>query len=250
MGVTVIPGAAAGGTLTTFSGVWNGLQKQSPLDDDTDYFDDSSLDAAWSEVDHSGTIVSVTEGSDGLALEFTESPGEANVGVYRAAPTHSAYNVTVHLRADIISQTASKPAFGIALADGVASSSNLFTLMFYTGETSYVAVYSWPAYNTGFSLKDRRYDGHGLSAANVFFRFHVTATTVQVLFSTNGRNWVAMEDPYTIAATGLSSIAHVGIVGNMRDTSGDTNYVYSDMYRVDETSDPFEPVGSALQARV
>ena len=249
MGIRSIATAGGGGTLTTFQAVWDPLAAQSPADTDTDYFDDSSLDGSWSEFDL-GSAVTVSEGSDGLKLASTSTAGEAIAGVLKAAPSHSAYNVTIQLRANAVVENYLR--IGLGLTEGTGSTDNVIMhgFLFQSG-TSYpwIEVARFSAYNA-FSARIQYFQNEmGLVADVAYLRAHVTSTTVQFLISANGRNWLAVGDAVTITTHLPGGVTHCGIVCNNNATST-AHDMYSSMYRVDDTTDPFEAIGSALQARV
>ena len=249
MGVRSIATAGGGGTLTTFSAVWYPLAAQSPADTDTDYFDDSSLDGSWTEFDYA-SAVTVSEGSDGLKLASTSTAGEAVAGVLKAAPSHSAYNVTIQIRANAVVENYLR--IGLGLTEGTGNTDNVIIhgFLFQTGSSyPWIEVSKFSAYNAVIGRIQYFQNEMGLAADVAYLRAHVTSTTVQFLISANGRNWLAVGDAVTITTHLPAGISHVGILVNNNSTST-AHDVYSSMFRVDDTTDPFEPIGSALQARV
>ena len=250
MGISSIATAGGGGTLTSFDALWNALAAQSPADSDTDYFSDASLDGSWSEFDLASAVVVTEEASEGLKLASTSTAGEAVAGILKAAPSHSTYNVTAQIRANATVENYLR--VGLALSEGTGSTDNivLHCFLFQSG-TSYpwIEATRFNAYNA-FGARIQYFQNEmGLLADCAYFRCHVTATTMQFLISGNGRNWLAIGDPVTITTHLPGGITNVGICVNNNATST-AHDVYSSMFRIDDTSDPFEAIGSALQARV
>jgi hypothetical protein len=249
MAIRSIATAGGGGTLTTYDAVWNPLAAQSPADTDTDYFTDSSLDASWTEFDYA-SAVTVSEGSDGLKLASTSTAGEAIAGILKAAPSHSTYNITIQIRANAVVENYLR--IGLGLTEGTGNTDNVLIhgFLFQTGSSyPWIEVSKFSAYNAVIGRVQYFQNEMGLAADVAYLRAHVTSTTVQFLISANGRNWLAVGDAVTITTHLPAGISHVGILVNNNATST-AHDVYSSMYRVDDTSDPFEPIGSALQARV
>jgi hypothetical protein len=234
-------GGAGGADLT---GIWNGLIQQSPLHAKTDYFSDSSLDVKWTELDND-TNTTVTEDATGLTIVQTTHAGVGLSGIHEAAPAAAQYLITVDMRLT-----------GVMTGVGGGSVSQMFV----TGDLA-GAPTTAPLVVFGLAWEDVKADVQVVSYSDYnsvatvhlvdvslgivrYFRIAVdnTANTFQFLVSGDGENWVRF---YTLAQASASVTGdpvRIGF-GLNNVNSGSTLKLHSRMFRVDESSDPFLPIG-------
>lgn len=237
--------AAGGGTPAALVGVWNGLKVQDPLNADSDYFDDSSLDAKWTEWDVS-SLVTLTEDSDGLSVSrITGGSGDMN-GLYQAAPSGD-YVVTLHVR--LQATLSDFTGFALLVADDLAANPSTanFAVVSLVHRSSTVAIecatQRWNAYNNfGAALSSSFNVGVGFTELYLRIAVDNTGSNLTTLISTNGRDWTQLWTG-TFAAASITAADSIGICVNNQQSG--TVVLRSNMFRVDASSDPYLSVGGA-----
>ena len=232
-------GAAGGGV----NPVWLGTVKQDPLETESDYFDDSSVDGKWTEWDVDADTT-LSEDAQGLAISHTSGAGGYS-GLVQAAPTDDTFAVTARVRMSR-AKMANFVALGLIMGEDIIT--NPSTASFFTialtgddGDIVEVVAQHWSDYNSFVAI-----DGNLTTGVmnEVFLRWYIdrTAETALPLASDNGRDWWQLADAVSWASGTVTSIDTIGLASN-NGNSGALLIGRSDMFRVDITSDPFLPVG-------
>jgi hypothetical protein len=221
---------------------WDALDPQSPIDDATDYFDDSSVSADWVEIDPDGRIT-LTEDASGIKIQHASAAGQRQCGILKAAPAHTTYAITVQLRQSAGVQQ-DYCAFGIGVAEGTDAADSLcvFGPRYEADITLSLAI--WSNFSSFSSFLVSRSDASA-DPTLMYLRIYVdtTASTLFLLVSATGQDWSAIADPVSFASAGVSSVSYIGIMTNNEGT-GDVLSVSSRMCRIDNTTDPYISVGA------
>lgn len=251
-----IVGTASGTASSSGNQFWLGTVPQQPEQTETDYFTTGTLDSKWEEFDP-GSAVTVAEDSDGLVITAPADASKKFGGVIQPVPGASNYAITLMLSSQFL-----QSGGGDGLAAGVIWGENLAAS---GGDPAngnfYANLLSLGGTTTGGGNNFQQYSSYTTFLANyatsewnhtvsgpVFLRLYVDTGSTQItaLTSTDGRRWIARAAAQTYSLTPGS----MGIVIHNNTTSGVEAKLFSRMFRVDETSDPYLPVGGYVGTSV
>jgi hypothetical protein len=243
-----IVGTASGTASSSGNQFWLATVPQQPEQTETDYFPGSALASKWEEWDVPGTLtVSV---DNGLVMSRT-TDANFGAGIIQPIPSATTFAITAEVEFDTVVGNDSNGGGilvgeNLAASGGSPSTGDLWVLQVGWSSGSDRAVFwqKWDDYNGPATTLYT--DGLSVEISRILLRLYVdtTADTVQALLSTDGKRWIALDDPvstsgFTLGSIGLTTIA-----------IGDDTEVYSRMFRVDETSDPYLPVGGYVGTSV
>lgn len=254
MGNTRSPLATAAAMASGTIPGWFPLSKQSPLTTGTDYFDDGSLDGAWSTFDPGSTGLTVTETVDErLKLVQPTQGDQAIAGVVRAAPGDSAYCITAYLGGR--GRMADYGAYGIVLggSDMLSDPTNATLLAIYNTLRGSGAVPRTAAIQCEASgyVDWTTFDSNHVTLAGSWFRllrvFYTSDSggLFHFLGSQDGNEWLRLwgiAQAQAQLGASAEAPAFAGVFVNNFNT-GDDLAVTCPMYRVDTTTDMFLPCG-------
>lgn len=235
-----VSGGGGGSSTNTALGLWSPFVAQDPLATETDYFDDSSLDAKWSEWDQPGAI-SVTEDSTGLHID-RDTTAAGIAGIYQDVPASGDWVATAYGGIECTWDTdTSLDIFVAEDLDASPGTANVAALRINcTGDGPWYQHF--PQYNTfGGGLEGTTTD-QGLDPNGMCIRLCYDATNndLTALVSSDCRIWRASVQ-VADATTTVNPPVHVGIgIGNQGNVAGIAHF---QMFRMDATSDCFLPVG-------
>lgn len=220
------------------------LIPQDPADNDTDYFPNGALDAAWIEWDpQSALTVTAPANGQGVTLTRDASSVARFNGLIRSAPAHTRYAITAMCGLSAEGNN----LVGAGLVAGADLVTNPTTDPIWTSYSIYdtggqnweFTFQRWTNYNgtaTTHTNQGGRYIDRFLSRIFV----DTIGGTIEGLMSSDGENW-ARSGPIALADT----ISYVGLV--MRGTNaGEDSVMRSRMFRVDNTTDPLLQCGEWL----
>ncbi len=223
---------------------WIPLIKQSPQHASTDYFDDSSLDGKWTELDNDSNTA-ITEDRNRLKITQVTKVGDGIAGIFQSAPAVAQYAVTAHLEA-IGKVAGSAAAVNLFVAGDLSGSPTTAALVlleksFTTGLELSLNCLSFTDYNTPTTLHAALDKGTGLVRLGRIFVDN-TANTYSFLVSPDGQSWMMLAEVTQAATTLTVDPTKIGLGVNNVNTGEDV-VLLSHMFRIDETSDPFLSVG-------
>lgn len=252
--------AAGAGTATIWAHDYTSLPSFSDL------FDDSSLDAAWLELDASG-LVTLSEDSKRAKIVLDgSSGGSVHVGgmvqlAPTASPDYDTYNITARVYPDetSIDGTVAGDDFycGILLMEartGVTDTTSGIAAIFSITDpvtSSWKDVHMIAVHYSNGSTSGGTTDEWGTSGGYPdLIRAHVdrSGSNVQFLASyDNGKSWIAQTNVLTWASVGLTAVSHIGIGGQNRDAAGGQDFtIRSDLFWVDAGGLPFDQFGAEI----
>jgi hypothetical protein len=240
-------GASASGNL-----IWLGTVPQEPLHTKSDYFAGSSLDPKWTEWDvDNNTVVEVT----GTGLEMTQAThaGDSRAGIVQAVPAAAQFVVTADLQ-QVAAVAGTASTIMLMVGDDLISSPS--TAAFIGIELAWVTsgpdidvnVASWTDYNSS-TTNHASVDDSGMNLR--YFRIFCDddANNFAFLVSIDGRAWTKIATVTQAASTVTGDAVVLGLSVNNVNTGEDVKLL-SRMVRVDETSDPYLPVGGYVGTSV
>jgi hypothetical protein len=245
--IRYVVGTASGASSASGNQIWLGTLPQSPLDTTSDYFNDGLLDSKWLEWDPQTTLT-VQETPDGLKLTRSGDVVRFN-GLIQELPAHSTFAITAEVEIDV--ELGKLAGGGILVGEDLETNPTTDALwmvyvLWSTTESDWVVAFQrWTNYDG--SATTHFQDRVGALGSRFLIRLYVDtgATTMQALISRDGRRWLSLgtEEDYS-----ADTIDKMGFV--TRNASGTDAVVYSRMFRVDATSDPYLPVGGFVGTSV
>jgi hypothetical protein len=249
--IRYVVGTSSGAASASGNQVWLGTLPQNPLHAKSDYFQDSTLDPKWSEIDSRSTLT-VTEDSDGLELVQTSFNGVSSAGPYQVAPTDDQFCITTQLR---MSGTAD-PFQVLGMFVGETFSGPTDTTTPFVDITLLMDASTWTLEFR--SRANSQASGSILETITnfmpptLFMRLYVDRTgggTVTPLVSVDGRDWIELQPPTAWAGLSISDVTTIGLYVNNNNSGSDLT-VRSNMFRVDITADPHLRVGGYVGTSV
>jgi hypothetical protein len=238
-----IIGTESGSTTASGNTMWSATVPQDPLETETDYFTDSTLDPKWTEWDPQAALT-VEEDADGLKLTRVADASEFN-GLVQDLPAGTRFAVTAEIALD--AEGGKVNGAGIIVGEDLVTNPTtdafwINYVVFDTGGSEWVvnrARYSNYAGANTFGLADPA----GIHTSRIFLRIFVdtVAVTVMFLVSRDGERWVSVGPAVSYSGDTLDQVGFV-----TRNDSGNDLIAYSSMFRVDTTTDPFIPVGAKI----
>lgn len=235
------PGAAIAANL---SYLWSPLVPQSPINAKSDYFDNASLDAKWTEVDPDAHTT-ITEGATRLKMVQTTHAGVSCALLAQTAPAATRYCITADLRMS--------GQMGTAATCFVWAGEDLISN---PGTDGFVFVESVMATGPDYKMDCASYTDYETSTTVHFtvndsdfrprlLRIYVdtVANTYDLLTSEDGLEWYRLGQVAQAATTVVGDPQTIGI-GLQNLASGADLTVYCSMFRVDEVADPYHPIAS------
>lgn len=235
-----------GGTTTARN--WFPLIEQSPLNAKTDYYNVGNvLDPKWSTWNPGANTTASQAGSTTrLQLLQTTHAGSAVGGIYQAAPAATRYAITTWIG---LAGRSNNVANGGVFAAGNISGAPTTAAFVSVDQIVNSAVAAGSP--TAEFLNWTDYTALAGSAASItglgqgaLLRLYVdtVAANFLLLTSNNGLAWVRYAT-VAFAATVLNAApSFIGQHVNNANTGADVS-LYSGMFRVDATTDPFLPIG-------
>lgn len=243
--VDVAAASASGGV--TVKG-WDGLAEQSPLDSKSDYFSGTTLAAKWTEWDVDNLIT--VEVDDRLKFTMVDQGAIRWQGVVQTAPAHTRYTVTAWVDASL-SVEGGAGLVGVLAGEDLIANPSTDGLIFISRQSGTltggddVNVYHADTYaHGGGALLAGNSDPHGTAK---FVRIFVdnVANTYDFLYSDDGLDWDHMLEIAQGSTKVPADPATIGILMWNQNT-GEDYILNALMFRVDETTDMYLPVGSRV----
>ena len=242
----LVGGGSGGGAFAPNNSVpfWSYLKPPASPHAHDDYFDDASIDGAWSEFDPGSTTTITETALNRLKIVQSTHAGDGIAALIRPAPADDEYNVTVGFR--LTSRVTNFCEVGlVAIGSDALSAPTTANLVFASlvvanNDLTYPYL-SFTAYNAFAATDGVQNDGEGFN----LIRFHVknSADRVAMLLSKDGRDWQQVNDKIfsTAGLTGTVPAYFGPGVNNVN--SGENVSGIFEFYQVEITTDRFSPVG-------
>jgi hypothetical protein len=251
--IRYVIGSASGAATASGNTLWMGTLPQTPLHVKSDYFGTGSLDPkweVWDAITPGGTVTAV-ENSEGLVLTRAADTENFN-GIIQTLPGDTTFALTAEIELDLVGGKLT--GAGVLVAENLAASGgNPSTGKLWMNYVAWDTVFgnmiyqfaTWADFN---SFTAVNFDSRlGSDRSRIFLRLYVDTSgeTIRALGSRDGHRWLSLGGSISYAGSTLGSIGFV-----MRNESGDDTIMYSSMFRVDATSDPYLPVGGYVGTSV
>jgi hypothetical protein len=172
-------------------GKWNPRKPPTTIHAMGDEFDDSSLDAKWTEFDPA-TLLTVSEDQKGLRLAGTDDPGanDSFMGIYQALSADDEHEFIVRCSVQMV--TGAWGLVGIGLLEGVLSTSDLIATGIAIGSTGPFAIQTTRhlSYNVGATQTLASNNNRTINSTYLCVQHKQSTNAISVYWSEDGVSWM------------------------------------------------------------
>jgi hypothetical protein len=207
-------------------GKWSPHRPPVPIHTMGDEFDDSSLDAKWTEWDPAGALLTPSEDQKGLKLVHTDNPSstENYAGIYQALGADDEYEFITRASFSVGAATGVQPMVGILLLqdpDVNPTTCDLIALVVRgtNGVPSLVAAYRMTSY-TVFSSSTHGQATQTIGSAYLCLQWKASTGKYCAYYSNDGTSWIKIVNDVAHGMAAAPGFVGLGVNAFSADVTG------------------------------
>lgn len=240
-------GATAWSVIGSSGAMWSPLVEQNPANPITDYFPGSTLNAKWTEFDNDANTTVSVSATRRLQLLQTTHAGNSVAGIFQPVGAATRYAITTKIGiSGIVNNIMNGGIFVAGDIVGAPTTAPILTLdMIFnsavSGGVPTIEFLNWTDYNSLAGSLSSKLLGQGINVLRIFV--DTVGANFFLLTSADGETWAKFAVVAFAATTIGAAPLYMGQHVNNGNTGEDVS-LFSSMFRVDATTDPYLPCGA------